>query len=423
MPAPHRRPRRALALLALLAACTAADDAAPGRLAVEVDTLGDTIRVRTLGGSTWGDTATLVPEVTIGVADGPEEYLLGRIRSLAVSPAGEIYLMDAQVPALRKYAADGRYLMTLGREGSGPGEYRQPDGGLAVLSDGRVVLRDPGNARFAVYAGDGSYLEQWPVTAGFNTGRKLYRSATDHVYTMVLLETDLPPWQWTYGMSHYAPDGTILDTLVVPKLGYEPPTVRGQRDGNSSTNYVPFTPTAPWAFSPMGYAVSGIGDTYRFTLFRPEGPLQIEKAWTPTPVLPEEGAERRAQVTWDMEQNFPGWRWNGDPVPDTKPAFTDLMPAEDGRIWVRVSTAGVRGAEVASALPPPDGGTPRPTLHFQEPVAFDVFEADGTYLGHVRAPDGFQTGPTPVMRGDTVWAVTIDPELGIPQVVRYRLER
>lgn len=422
MPAPHH-PRRVLALLLLATACGGGGDAAPDRVSVQVDTLGDTIVVRTLAGSAWGDTGRLVPELTIGVADGPEEYLLGRIRSLAVSPQGEIYLMDAQVPALRKYAADGSYLMTLGREGSGPGEYRQPDGGLAVLSDGRVVLRDPGNARFAIYAADGSYLEQWPVTAGFNTGRKLYRSDQDHVYTMVLLETDLPPWQWTYGMSHYAPDGTILDTLVVPKLGYEPPTVRGQRDGNSSTQYVPFTPTAPWAFSPLGYAVSGIGDRYRFTLFRPEGPLVIEKAADPVAVLPEEGAERRAQVTWDMEQNFPGWRWNGDPVPDTKPAFTDLMPAEDGRIWVRVSTRGERVDEVASALPPREGSTPRPESHFLEPVAFDVFEPDGRYLGHVVAPEGFQTGPTPVIRGDTVWAVTIDPELGIPQVVRYRIAR
>jgi hypothetical protein len=39
--------------------------------------------------------------------------------------AGRVYVMDRQVPALRKYAPDGRYLATFGRAGGGPGT-RQP---------------------------------------------------------------------------------------------------------------------------------------------------------------------------------------------------------------------------------------------------------------------------------------------------------
>ncbi len=43
------------------------------------DTIGDTIVVRTVSGSLWKDTAQLVPEISIGVFDGPEEYIFGQV--------------------------------------------------------------------------------------------------------------------------------------------------------------------------------------------------------------------------------------------------------------------------------------------------------------------------------------------------------
>ena len=39
----------------------------------------------------------------------------------------------------------------------------------------------------------------------------------------------------------------------------------------------------------------------------------------------------------------------------------------------------------------------------------------------VRAPDGFSANPTPVMRGDTVWAVVLG-EFDVPFIVRLHIE-
>jgi hypothetical protein len=55
-------------------------------------------------------------------------------------------------------------------------------------------------------------------------------------------------------------------------------------------------------------------------------------------------------------------------------------------------------------------------------VVFDVYEADGTYLGPVSAPEGFWVYPTPVFDGDRVWAVMRD-ELDVQRVVRFRVQR
>ena len=56
----------------------------------------------------------------------------------------------------------------------------------------------------------------------------------------------------------------------------------------------------------------------------------------------------------------------------------------------------------------------------REGVSFDVFEADGSYLGRVDAPDGFRLSPAPVFGEDAVWSVTRD-ELGVQRVVRYQI--
>ena len=43
-------------------------------------------------------------------------------------------------------------------------------------------------------------------------------------------------------------------------------------------------------------------------------------------------------------------------------------------------------------------------------------------LGHVRVPESFGESPEPIIRGDTVWAVTRD-ELDVARIVRFRVVR
>jgi hypothetical protein len=65
--------------------------------------------------------STLVEELSIGVADGAEEYMLGEIADIALGADGSIYAFDRQVPAIRQYDARGKFVRTIGRRGQGPG--------------------------------------------------------------------------------------------------------------------------------------------------------------------------------------------------------------------------------------------------------------------------------------------------------------
>jgi len=375
----------------------------------ERDTVGDTVIVRTVAGSVWGDTARLVEKLSIGVADGTEEEMLGDIRAIAVAADGTVYLSDRSGPALRQYSPDGRFVGIVGRKGAGPGEYSRPDGGLGVLKDGRVVIRDPGNGRLAMFTRAGEPAGTWRIGGNLNTSRQLYIDTAGALYTLAIVDRE----NFGVGLARFAPDGTPGDTTAAPKWDYEEAEVIAQTKDNTSISNVPFTPEPRWTFSPLGYYVGGLSSRYAVDLFRPGAPrLRIERTTPPVPVGAEEGAARQREITENMRTIIPGWVWNGPSVPSTKPPFRELLTSAEGNIWVVLSRP-ARRVPAATA----DG-----TDEWVEDVAFDVYEPDGRYLGVVRAPDGFQTSPEPVIRGDTVWAVVEDAD-GVQFVKRLQLAR
>jgi hypothetical protein len=411
----------AAAVATVFAACSGSEGAGAGSWTAVADTTGDTITVRTTAGSVWGETTRLVEEVRIGTMDGADEYIIGDPRSIAVGNDGVIYLLDRQVPVVRAYGPDGTHLYDIGRSGGGPGEYESPDA-MATLPDGRVIVKDPGNARVAVFSPEGAFLENWRHGGGFNTSRRYYVDSAGYSYPMILLNMGTAPWDWLYGLSRTSPSGELLDTLAAPTWDYEIAQVTGSREGSSSSSQVPFTADVSWTFSPHGYFVGGLSTDYRVDLFRPDAPhLRIERQWTPVPVQSAEAEERRRRMTERFRRQFGSWRWNGPDIPDTKPPYSDMFADFDGRIWVVLSQEAVATMTEEEAREE-ERISGRVPLRFREPAAFDVFDAEGRYLGFVRAPASLRTDPEPLARGDTVWAVVRD-ELDVPSIVRFRMVR
>jgi hypothetical protein len=389
------------------------------------DTIGDTIVIRTVAGSVWRDSAQLVPQVSIGVFDGPEEYIFGEIVSLAMGPDGKIFVMDRQVPALRVYNPDGSYATTFGREGEGPGEYKQPDGGLNILSDGRVVLRDPGNARLQVYAPDGEPVGAWRARGGFFTSRRMVVDDQDRAHALILLDPEASVSDWRTALVQINPDGTPGDTLEIPDTPWEEPTIEATREDEEgkttsmSVNTIPFGPKEHAVLSPRGYFIHGINTEYAINLLRTNAPpLQIQKVFEPVPVQSGERKEEEAQAIRNMRFTDPNWRWSGPPIPDVKPPYDRFFAGDDGSVWVAVSQPGVRVED-----PTFDPSDPQAVAdEWREPILFDVFDGDGRYLGAVRTPDGFRTNPQPVFTRNWVLA-TVRDELDVQRVVKFRVVR
>ncbi|MBD3221224.1 hypothetical protein GF314_08265 [bacterium] len=100
--------------------------------------------------------------------DGDDDTapLLGLVGDAVVDrTTGEILLLDRQLCRLLVFDAHGGLVGTLGREGEGPGEFRQPRA-LQLLADGRVAVRTGWPTELVMLARDGTPAGAWsPRTA------------------------------------------------------------------------------------------------------------------------------------------------------------------------------------------------------------------------------------------------------------------
>jgi hypothetical protein len=378
------------AFAAGVASCAPPDDAT-GRAQTERTVVGDTTVIRTVGRGAWGDSVTLVEEVTIGVFEGAEEYQFGRVSDLAVDAEGGIYVFDGQAPALRYYDASGTYIRTLGGKGQGPGEYQDASLGLAVRrSDGRLVMRDPRNMRINVYNPDGSSSDSWRVESGLFTSRATVLDASDHMYLKILTGRPEQNKPWPIALLHMNDRGQIVDTIVPPTLPNEPNEPGGV-----------FAVAKLWAVSPSGGLILGVNDRYVIDHHRPDGTvLRVVRDIEPVAVLPEEKREYEERNAWLRRTQGQFMTAELPPVPDTKPAYRSFDVGEQGRLWVRRYVEAEEGEIIQAPARP--GSEPPPPTSWREPVVYDLFEVDGSFLGSVRLPPRTSLS---VSRGDLLWGV------------------
>lgn len=105
----------------------------------------------------WLDTTAAV---RIGVVDGPEEYMIGRLAGVLRRPDGGILLADAIAHELREYDAGGRFIRRVGRAGEGPGEYGWLTQLMPYAGDSIIVM-DNESSRANVLDGDLGFVRRF----------------------------------------------------------------------------------------------------------------------------------------------------------------------------------------------------------------------------------------------------------------------
>src|SRR5690606_20455226 len=122
-----------------------------------------------------------------GRDDGPEVELIGLAQCVVSDEAGGIYFFDGQVPALRYFDDDGKYIRTLDAKGEGPGEHQESCQGIVIRRDGSILLREPRNRRVNVYNPDGTPRDMWHVDSGLFTNYSTRLDDEDRLYLKTLL--------------------------------------------------------------------------------------------------------------------------------------------------------------------------------------------------------------------------------------------
>jgi hypothetical protein len=104
-------PNRCRTIAGILLALVGMPSAAMAQQAVELPA-----RDRLLG-----DTPILV--YTVGLVDGPDPEVFGRIAAVAFDARDRLYVLDSQARRISVFDERGRFVRTIGRPGEGPGAY------------------------------------------------------------------------------------------------------------------------------------------------------------------------------------------------------------------------------------------------------------------------------------------------------------
>ena len=311
------------------------------------------------------ETASLEELWRLGGDTDSDEEFFGVISQIATDASGNVYLLDQQLNEVKVFAADGSYVTTVGREGEGPGEFRNP-ADLTLLSNGNVAIlqRMPGKIVLLTPAGEPA--GELPTPPGADGGFMRFdqvRSVGDGV---VLSATE---------MVRTDTGADITQRILCASLGGDvQATYIESHDTRNFANRVFDEKSSSfrriWDVTDDGRVYFAPEfDDYEIRVWRPDGTLDrvIQREYEPRTRSDEEMKRVSSRMsTFGPRGRGRGGRGpRGGSPPEVKVSATDrsiqgIYPRGDGSVWVLSS----RGALDA----PGDAlGT------------FDVFDSEGHF--------------------------------------------
>jgi DNA-binding beta-propeller fold protein YncE len=98
-----------------------------------------------------------------GVA-GDSQETFNQPSAVAIAANGDIFVADGHGgdsnARIVKFSKEGKFLMTWGKKGSGPGDFNIPHA-LAFDSKGRLFVADRGNNRIQIFDQQGKFITEW----------------------------------------------------------------------------------------------------------------------------------------------------------------------------------------------------------------------------------------------------------------------
>jgi tripartite motif-containing protein 71 len=139
--------------------------------------------------------------------------------SVAFDAKGDVYVADDSRDDVQVFTPDGAYLRTIGEHGTGPGQLSFL--GEVLVDKDRVYVADFGNARIAVFATDGTFIENWTSDL-FRTPQDLSLGPDGNLYVA------------DNGSRNFvvlSPDGRVVTSWTPDSGGDAPAAVLALRDG------------------------------------------------------------------------------------------------------------------------------------------------------------------------------------------------
>jgi hypothetical protein len=330
-------------------------------------------------------------ELAISPEDEEGNFILFQPMSFIVDRNENIYITDVQENSIKVFDSHGKYKLTIGRRGQGPGEF-QYLGSQTFLPDGRLLVMDSMQKRTTLFSAAGEFLEsfQWKESLG-----RLY----------VATESSLILSKYTFEGKNNPLEGR---RLFIREYDF---------GGNELNSFGEFTveETRIWAEANRAAALSWphsprsifsgdhvrqhlyhcLNSEYAIEVYDRRGELirKIQRSYDPVPLSHQEAEEFRARY-----KDAPSMRKviEGMPMPNVKPITTRMLIDDKGNLWVETHEEKEEEGQIIKA--------------------YDFFNADGFYEAKV----WLDKDPTDILK-DKMYLMETDEETGIRIVKRFKV--
>jgi len=315
----------------------------------------------------------LKEDLSIGVKEGQEEYMLLEPVSLEVDAQGNIYVLDRKASHIKVYDKNGKFLKTISKKGQGPGEVQGPRD-IHITPKGEILVNDSSTRRLLFFSLDGQFIRE--ISAG-----KMWMLLNPKVDTSgnIVASFTLIGEEFKEELKKFNSELKPILTIASIPIA-KPPVIN------------PYFPRAYWCLTKKDNIIWGITTKYEFNILNPQGKLikKIVKDYNPEKITKEDKAKRIKDMYGDnpippeVKLEFP----------KNFPAFREFTCDEQGRIFVRTheKTKEEKGSY------------------------YDVFDPEGRYIAKV-----FLKVRPRLWKRNKMYTIYEDEE-GYRYVKRYKVE-
>lgn len=322
----------------------------------------------------------LVEDLSIGVDEGDTNYVFGYPHLDGIDKDGNLYILDITNFRISKYDSSGKYLLSFGRKGQGPGEFQSVFNSFFDENMSTYFLQDFGSKRVNRYSNEGTFLGSTKFSGFLN---RLFSNNNQSQFVFMESNFDYKNQIVTKTFFLYSQEGILLDSLFNIQQEIFSPIPGG----------VVFIKPFEYCMDKNDNIYIVFDDRYKINKYDSNGKLCFQ-FWR---------EYQRVKLHEDEKENFFGAVGDGEKMyrpdaPEFKFDIDKIFAMPNDEIWVLTST-----------------------LRDSADRLIDVFDSDGEYIRKVWVKMNFEPIELSLIK-NKAYAI-FNNEEGYPRVKRYHFKK
>ncbi len=288
---------------------------------------------------------TLTEELTVGLSNNPDESFAD-VSYLAVDAEGKIYCLDIKDQKIKVFDKNGKFLLAIGKQGQGPGEFGLAVG-IQITRDNLLMVEDNAIRRLTLFKPTGEYVRNIPMADKMNLVSLLLDAQGNYLGRELVV--DKSNGKMFFEAKKF--DQNLKPLFTLDKIEYPIP----DPGSKAKMNYLEMK--SAYQFDPAGNIYYGRNQTYDIKVYSPEGKhiRTIEKEYDRIKITQQDIEGAIAATAAKM----PGVNYRDlFAFPEYYPPYDSFILDEQGRLFVRTYNKDET-----------EGG-----------VVADVFDAEGRFI-------------------------------------------